>query len=165
MGKLNDSVGPKGTVRWEIRRSGGDCTEGRGPAPNAINDELKNKLAATLTTATSRFGVAENMFGDDGMLVATNGKSGIALVDDGNGPEGYYEMDCNLSSTGAQDFEVSGVVRCETDGITITDAKLGHSWLNTSFAVDFSSYEFSPDVDLDDGDQLNVTWEISIDDS
>ena len=165
MGKLNDSVGPKGTVRWEIRRSGGDYTEGRGPAPNTINSELKNKLAATLTTATSRFGVAEDMMGDDGMVAASNGKSGIALVDDGGGPHNHYEMDCNLSDTGAQDFEVSGVVRCETDGITITDAKLGHSWASSSFSVDFSSYAFSPDVDLDDGDQLNVTWEISIDDS
>ena len=162
MSKLTESIFPKGTVKWEIIKANGTATV-HEPDDNTIHADIKNSLGASMIAQQSNFGCMNSPFLDDDFTEATSGNSGLVMKDD---DPLFYGMETSLESTGGLTFTLKGILRSEDD-YTITDGYLGHSW-NTGtndFDVAFSSYNFSPDVVLEDGDQLNVTWEITIADS
>ena len=161
MGKLTETLRPSGTVKWQIIRRDGNIDFG-SPEKNTISYQLKYKLADTLYQSTGNFGVMSSPFEHNDFSIPTNGDSGIVIVT--VGPALKFEMLTTLNTTSALSFTIEGLVRAEAS-YEVSSALLGFDWNNTSFNTGYSSYNFSPNLDLEDGDQLNVTWQITISDN
>ena len=159
---LGERVQPSGRVAVEIIRANGSTEHLEGS--NAIAQALRNKLAATLqagTTGTSC--VAQPTFDSNAFQSPTNGQSGIYILLTNNTK---YEMLTTKTVSGAKTFTVTGVLRAEA-GYTIASAVLGNAYSTSSsaFATVTSTHTFSSNIVLVDGDQLTVTWVITIADS
>jgi len=161
MGKLAETLRTSGTVSWEVIKRNGSVVTSEGKE-NTIQSELKNKLSDTLYTATNNFGLLNSPFNNDDFSSPTNGESGIVL--NGTSPTALYQMDTSLDSNSSLSFTIEGVIKASAS-YSIPSAILGHYWSTTTFLTDYSAHTFSSQIELDDGDQLNVTWQITISDS
>lgn len=161
MGKLTEILRPSGTVKWQIIRRDGNI-DYSSPEKNLISAELKNKLADTLHQSTANFGVMTSPFANNDFSIPTNGDSGIVIAT--VGPSLKFEMLTTLKTTSALSFTIEGLVRAEAS-YEVDYAMLGFDWYNLSFNTDYSSYDFSPNLDLVNGDQLNITWQITMSDN
>ena len=155
---MKDTIIPKGHVQIEIIRADGSHNEQEGS--NAISSELTGKLALTVQGPCSAYGVMESAFDNDDFSTPPANESGIILVDTSSN---RYQAKSTLDATTAYSFTVKGVVRAAAS-YTIDKALLGHGWSTNvnDYDVKFSEYDFSPNISLSDGDQLNVTWVITI---
>ena len=70
------------------------------------------------------------------------------------------------TNSGAKTFTIKGVLRAEAS-YTIASGGLGHAYSTSSgaFATVTSTKTFSGNISLVDGDQLTITWVITIADS
>ena len=156
---MEDRITPSGHVKIEIiRASGIKLIDQEGP--NTIHLDLKHKMASACVVATTAFGVMNSAFDNDDFSTPTNGESGIYITDTS---AVKYQMVTSLDASSAYSFTCKGVARA-SQSYTIDTANLGHGYStgNGDFDVQFSSYDFSPNITLADGDQLNVTWQVTI---
>ena len=159
---MKDKVIPSGKVHIEIIRANGSIENME--EPNAINQAIRNKLAATLASATTGVScIADPIFDNNNFTTPTNGQSGIYVVHT-NGTK--YEMASTRSASGTKTFTITGVLRAEAS-YTIASAVLGNVYSTSSnaFTTITSTKSFSGNISLVDGDQLTVTWVITIADS
>ena len=159
---MKDTVIPSGKVHIEIIRANGLIENIE--EPNAINQAIRNKLAATLAAATTGVScIADPKFDNDNFTSPTNGQSGIYVVATN---ASKYEMVSTRSSSGTKTFTIQGVLRSEAS-YTIASAVLGNVYSTSSgaFTTITSTKSFSGNISLVDGDQLTVTWVITIADS
>ena len=158
---MEDRITPSGQVRIEvIKASGKKTVELEGP--NTIHNDVKHEMASSLVQATNAFGVMESAFDNDTFTSVTASQSGIVIRDNAS-PANLYEMQCTLLDSNNYDFTVKGIARA-SQSYTIVSAILGHGWStgNSDFDVRFSDHTFATSISLVDGDQLNVTWKITI---
>jgi len=163
---IGDRVTPSGKVSVEIIRANGNVEHLQGS--NAIHQDIRNKLAASLAAGTSAIScIANPAFDNDNFTSPTNGQSGIYIIHT-NGTK--YEMVSTKTSTDsngtAKTFTIKGVLRAEAT-YTIASGVLGHAYSTSSgaFTTITSTHTFSENIGLVDGDQLTVTWVITIADS
>ena len=156
---MKDTITPKGHVQIEIIRADGSHKKEQ-EGPNAISSELTQKLAFTLQGANSAYGVMTSAFDNDDFSTPPNNESGIIIVDTSSN---RYQTKTTLDATTQTSFTIKGVVRA-SQSYTIDKALMGHDWSTqvNDYDVKFSEYDFSPNISLSDGDQLNVTWVITI---
>ena len=157
-----DTIGTSGHVTIEIIKPDNKIENQDGP--NTISSELKNQIAHALAVNISNFGVMESAFDNDDFSSAPTGESGIYIEDSNNN---LYQMKTTLESSTSTSMTLKGQARA-SQSYTITDAFLGNSYQSGSpdnFVTEYSAYDFNPDISLADGDQLNVTWVITISDS
>jgi hypothetical protein len=158
---MEDRIIPSGEVKIEvIKASGRKIVDMEGP--NTVHLDVKHEMANACVLATAAFGVMESAFDNDTFTTPTSGDSGIIIRDNAGTPV-LYEMESTLLDSNAYDFTVKGVARA-SQSYTIVSAILGHGWStsSTDFDVRFSDHTFASTIDLVDGDQLNVTWKITI---
>ena len=158
---MEDRITPLGEVKIEVIKANGQKTvELEGP--NTVHLDVKHAMASACVLATGAFGVMESAFDNDTFTTPTNGESGIIIRDNAS-PAVLYEMESTLLDSNATDFTVKGVARA-SQNYTIVSAILGHGWSTggTDFDVRFSDHTFASNISLVDGDQLNVTWKITI---
>ena len=164
---MRDKITPQGTVEYEVIKADGTVSKNGGG--NAISSELKNTMASSLRAATDTYGMQVGDFLTDDSFNSSipNTKNGI-IIKDNQGTK--YQMTCTaLDMTSDYKIKVKGVARNNTGStIVITDAYMGHDTSSSQFNIQYSSFDFSvagdpaDDVDVADGDQLNITWEITI---
>ena len=159
---MKDTITPSGKVQIEILRANGSIEI--MDEPNAIHQNIRDKLAASLAAGTSAMScIASPAFDNDNFPTPTNGQSGIYVVHT-NGSK--YEMVSTKTNSGAKTFTIKGVLRAEAS-YTIASGVLGHAYSTSSgaFTTVTSTKTFSGNISLVDGDQLTVTWVITIADS
>ena len=158
---MEDRVIPSGQVKIEVIKASGQKTVGL-EGPNTVHNDVKHEMASACVLATGAFGVIESAFDNDTFTTPSNGESGI-IIRDNSSPAVLYEMQTSLIDDNATDFTVKGIARASTN-YTIVSAILGHGWSTggTDFDVRFSDHTFASTISLVDGDQLNVTWKITI---
>jgi len=158
---MEDRIIPSGQVKIEVIKASGQKTvELEGP--NEIHLDVKHKMASACVLATGAFGVMESAFDNDTFTTPTSGESGI-IIRDNSSPVVLFEMKTTLLDDNDYDFTVKGVAKA-SQNYTIVSAILGHGWStgSTDFDVRFSDHTFGSTISLVDGDQLNVTWKITI---
>ena len=159
---MKDTITPSGKVQIEILRANGSIETME--APNAIAQAIRNKLATSLQAAPTNISCIESpAFDNNNFTTPTNAQSGIYVVLT-NGTK--YEMDSSKTASGTKTFTYSGVLRAEAS-YTIASAVLGNVYSTSSgaFTTVTSTKTFSGNISLVDGDQLTVTWVITIADS
>ena len=163
---MKDSIRPSGKVEVQVIKKDGTVIDHSGH--NTIHAELKTEMAQSMFSAQGNFGIANTLF-DDATFTTTipDNESGIIIKDTGGE---QYQMSTTMTATAAKSFTVKGEVRNDSgSSITISDAYLGHDTATENFGVQYSTYDFSVDGGGDqavaDGDQLNITWQITIADS
>jgi len=162
---MKDSLRPSGRVEIEVIKK--DGTVINHGSQNTIDDGLMEEMAKSMFQAEGNFNINYNLFTDATFTTTIpDDKSGIIIKDTGGEK---YQMATTMPGTAAKSFQVKGEVRNNSNStITISDAYLGHDTNSESFGVDYASYDFSVqgsgDQAVADGDQLNITWSISIDD-
>mgnify|MGYP003664952220 CR=1 FL=1 len=163
---IGDRVTPSGKVSVEIIRANGNVEHLEGS--NAIHQDIRNKLAASLASGTTNICcIANPAFDSNAFQTPTNGQSGIYIVLT-NGTK--YEMLSTKTSTDsngtAKTFTVTGVLRSEAT-YAIASGVLGNVYSTSSgaFTTITSTHAFSGGISLVDGDQLTVTWTITIADN
>ena len=162
---MKDSIRPSGNVEFQVIKKDGTVIDHSGH--NTIHAELKTEMAQSMFSAQGNFGIANTLF-DDATFTTTipDNESGIIIKDTGGE---QYQMSTTMTATAAKSFTVKGEVRNDSgSSITISDAYLGHDTATENFGVQYSTYDFSDnggDQAVADGDQLNITWTITIADS
>jgi hypothetical protein len=157
---MKDVIAPRGKVTIEVQRADGSYERHEGP--NTINQSLRNKLAITLKDGVSAFPCISSGsdFNNNDFTGPTSGQSGIYITDSNSNKT---EMSCTRSATGAKTFTVTGVARSEATR-TINTGTLGNNYSSGAFTVIYSTKSFTP-ISLVDGDQLTVTWQLTIADN
>ena len=159
---INDRIEPRGEVEIEIFRSNGHIEKTKGS--NTISAEVKNVIAKSLQAAiTGGFGCLTSPFDNDDLSTPPNGESGIYLIDNSNAAT-HYQMVSTLNSSTLLSFIIKGVVRA-AQAYTFSSAVLGHDYQTNNFTYEFSTFAFSSAPVLANGDQLTVTWTITMADS
>lgn len=159
---MKDIVTPSGFINVEIQRANGFVET--ISEPNAINQSIRNKLATALQTSTTGVSpLASPVFDSTAFSTPTNGQSGIYIVSSGGTK---YEMQTSLDTSGTLTFTTKGVVRAEAS-YTIASAKLGNNFQTSGseFETIVSTKTFSSAISLVDGDQLTITWQLTIADN
>lgn len=159
---MKDTVIPSGKVHIEIIRANGFIENIE--EPNTIHQNIRDKLAASLASGTSDMScIASPTFDNDNFTSPTNGQSGIYVVATN---ASKYEMVSTKTNSGVKTFTIKGVLRAEAS-YTIASAVLGHVYSTSSnaFTVVTSTKTFSGNISLVDGDQLTITWVITIADN
>ena len=159
---MKDIVTPSGIVNVEIFRANGSVET--ISEPNAINQSIRNKLATALqATTTGVSPLASPTFDSSAFQSPTNGQSGIYVATTGGTK---YEMLTSLDTSGSLTFTTKGILRAEAS-YTIASAKLGNNYQTSGgeFQTIVSTKTFSGNISLVDGDQLTVTWQLTIADN
>ena len=159
---MKDIVTPSGIVNVEIFRANGSVET--ISEPNAINQSIRNKLATALqATTTGVSPLASPTFDSSAFQSPTNGQSGIYVVTTGGTK---YEMITSLDTSGTLTFTTKGILRAEAS-YTIASAKLGNNYQTSGaeFQTIVSTKTFSGNISLVDGDQLTITWQLTIADN
>ena len=155
---MKDNIKPVGYVEIEIiKADGSKHQEGH----NTISSEIKNKIAASLRSAQTNFGVMESAFDNDDFSSPPTGESGIYILDNSSNK---FQMKTTLYSSADLSFVIKGTARA-SQAYTIDKAYLGNEYSSGNFVTEYSEYDFNPNISLSDGDQLNVTWTITIADN
>ena len=159
---MKDSICPSGWVEIEVIKKDGTVIKRGGK--NEIHDQLKEEMAKSMFQTEGNFNINFNLFDIATFTTSIpNDKSGIIIKDTGGEK---YQMATTMPGTAAKSFQVKGEVRNASGStITISDAYLGHDTSSEAFGVQYSSYDFSAnggDQAVTDGQQLNITWSISI---
>ena len=162
---MKDSIAPSGRVEIQVIKKDGTVIDKSGH--NEIHAELKREMAESMFSAQGNFGIQGPAVFDDATFTTTipNGESGIIIKDTGGE---LYQMATTMTASPATSFTVKGEVRNDGASKTISDAYLGHDTATEDFGVQYSTYDFSDnggDQAVADGDQLNITWTITIADS
>lgn len=157
---MKENIKPVGYVEIEIIRADGSKHQ---EGYNTISSYIKNKVADSLRTASTNFGLLESAFDNDDFSSPPTSESGIYIEDTGSNK---YQMKTTLQSSSDLSFVMKGVARA-SQSYTIDKAYLGNEYSGSSgtFTWEYSVYDFNPNVSLSDGDQLNVTWTITIADN
>ena len=155
---MKDNIKPVGYVEIEIIKADGTKHQ---EGFNTINSAIKNKIAASLRSAQTNFGVMESAFDNDDFSSPPTNESGIYIEDTGSNK---YQMKTTLHSNAAKSFVMKGTARA-SQSYTIDKAYLGNQYSSGNFVTEYSVYDFNPNISLADGDQLNVTWTLTIADN
>ena len=162
---MKDKTKLVGLVNVQITRANGDTETYTGR--NTIDSEIKNAIAAGINAQVSGgFGVLVSPFdgSNTGFVAGTSGESGIIVKTTASD---YYQCSTAAASSGnsGTTMKVVGTVKANASK-TIDYAYLGHGWSsNAAFDYNVASHSFSSNIALDDGDQLDITWTITIADS
>lgn len=164
---MKDAIRPSGKVEVQVIKKDGTVINHSGH--NTIHAELKTEMAQSMFSAQGNFGIANSLFDDDTFTTTIpDNESGIIIKDTNDVQYQMATTGTDLSSDTS--FTVRGEVRNDSSAsITIAEAYLGHDTASENFGVQYSTYDFDVDGSGDqavaDGDQLNITWQITIDDS
>mgnify|MGYP001311661697 CR=1 FL=1 len=155
---MKENIKPVGYVEIEIIKADGSKHQ---EGFNTISSGIKNKVADSLRAASTNFGLLESAFDNDDFSSPPTNESGIYIEDTGSSK---YQMKTTLQSSSDLSFVIKGVARA-SQSYTIDKAYLGNQYSSGNFTYEYSVYDFNPNVSLSDGDQLNVTWTITIADN
>jgi hypothetical protein len=155
---MQENIKPVGYVEIEIIKADGSKHQ---EGFNTISTAIKNKIASSLRTAQTNFGLLESAFDNDDFSTPPTNESGIYIQDTGSNK---YQMKTTLHSNADLSFVMKGTARA-SQSYTIDKAYLGNQYSSGSFTTEYSVYDFNPNISLADGDQLNVTWTITIADN
>jgi hypothetical protein len=159
---MKDKTKLVGLVDVVVKRASGDIETMSGQ--NTIETEIKNAIASGINGAVSGgFGVLISAFdgSNSGFVAGTSGESGIIVKTTAND---YYQCSTEAASSGnsGTTMKVVGTVKANASK-TIDYAYLGHGWSsNADFAYNVANHSFSSNIALEDGDQLDITWTITI---
>jgi hypothetical protein len=156
---MKDKVPISGRVKVEITRADGTVDH----IPEHSND-IENSLKAMITDslqAAQTFGISQTALFDGSYFSSVpNGQSGIVVHTNSND----YETECTETTSGltAYQYQYIGIVRASNQKV-LTGAKLGYNWSTSSFTTLHATDSFS--TTLEDGDQLTITWTITLADA
>ena len=154
---MNDNLGMKGEVTVTVIKADGNKTSQK--MNNAIDTELKNAIANGLQSAVN-YGINDSLFSSDNFVTPDVGGSGIIFKDD---TPDYLE--CKNTAIGNPDggaygVKLTGSTRA-TSGQDLEGAFMGKSWVSdNNFDTNYASTSFTQAVA--DGQQIDVTWEVTI---
>ena len=154
-----DKVAIGGKIKLTVEKADGTIIE-LGERKNDIDNSLKAKIAVVLR-AGGEFGISQKtLFGSDAFTTPpTDDESGIVVH---TSSTKYECLTTKESASTAYKYKYKGLVRAETS-YTITGAILGYDWNSTAFVTTHATHAFSQA--LVDGDQLTITWEITLADA
>ncbi|MDP6586456.1 MAG: hypothetical protein QF535_17515 [Anaerolineales bacterium] len=162
---MEDKAIVKGVVDVVITRADGSTEYYSGT--NTVNSAIKNAMASGLASAvTGGFGVLSNPFdgSDTGFAAVTTGEDGIIVQ---TTETDYYQASTAAAASGntGTTMKVVGTVKADASK-TIDIAYLGHG-ATGSAGYDYlvSVHDFGSNIALTDGDQLDITWTITIADN
>jgi len=156
---MKDKVPIAGKVKIEITRANG-TTEHKPEHSNDIENALKAKITDSLQAAAT-FGISQATLSDGSYFVApTNNESGIVV----HTATTNYQTLCTQTTSGLTAYQCQyvGIIRA-SDQKVLTGAKLGYKWATSAFTTLHATDTFSET--LEDGDQLTITWTITLDDA
>ena len=162
---MKDKTKLIGLVDVVVKRASGEIETMSGQ--NTIDTEIKNAMTAGINAQVSGgFGVLISAFdgSQTGFVAGTSGESGIIVKTTAND---YYQCSTAAASSGntGTTMKVVGTIKANASK-TIDIAYLGHGWSsNAAFDYNVALHDFSSNIALDDGDQLDITWTITIADS
>jgi len=162
---MKDKTKLVGLVDIQITRANGDTETYTGR--NTIDTEVKNAIASAINSSVSGgFGALTSPFdgSNTGFVTPTSAESGIIVKTTAND---YYQCSTAAASSGNENatLKIVGTVKADASK-TVDIAYVGHGWSsNADFAYNIASHDFSSNIALDDGDQLDITWTITIADS
>jgi len=168
----SDSILSKGVVNIEVISKDGSVREIR-EGNNTVNSSVKNKITDALQDDTTNFGCTTNLMDDDDFTTPSANDSGIFVKDNTSPTPVRYQTECSLVSSGDYTFTMKGILRA-AGSYTLPSCHLGNKYntTNKEFDVAFSDHTFqsgSPlannPISLVDGDQLNITWTMTIADN
>ena len=139
---------------------------------NTVESAVKNAVASSLNAAHSGgYGVLNSAFdgsdtGFSSIGSGVDGQSGIIVKTTASD---YYEAETVAASSGntGKVVKVVGTIKANASK-TIDIAYLGHgqdSGSDVTYGVLVSTHDFSSNIALTDGDQLDITWTVTIADN
>ena len=162
---MKDKATVKGKVSIRIQRANGE--EEFYVGENTIDTEIKNIMATSLFEAvTQGFGVLAGAFdgSDTGLVTPTVGESGMIAKTTGS----EYFQGATVANTSANTGAAMSVKATwkSDDSKTFDILYLGHDWRDTNnYTYNIANHTLSGDIDMTNGDQLDVTWTITLADS
>ena len=164
---MKDKTKLVGLVDVVVKRATGEIETMSGK--NTIETEIKNAIAAGINAQVSGgYGVLISAFdgSSSGFAAPTVGESGMIVRTTAGD---YYQCATVAASSGntGTTMKVVGTVKANTSK-TIDYAYIGHHAEATNsadFAYNVANHSFSSNIALDDGDQLDITWTLTIADS
>ena len=163
---MKDKATVKGKVSIRIQRANGE--EEFYVGENTIDSEIKNAMATSLNGAvTQGFGVLAGAFdgSDTGLETPTVGESGM-IAKTTTGSE--YFQGATVANTSANTGAAMSVKATWKSDVskTFDILYLGHDWRDTNnYTYNIANHTLSGDIDMTNGDQLDVTWTITLADS
>ena len=163
---MKDQVGLKGEVGFVITKADG-TTQEVGNYKNTISTELKTAIATSLQIA-QEFGALNGATGDaENFIAATENQAGIVALDTAGNYWTAYTRGASSGNTAAT-LKLDGTIKANSSK-TIASFKMGHGAgvdvaSTGSFSVDYATNDPS-DIALVDGDQLDITWTITLADN
>lgn len=162
---MQDKTKLVGLVDIVVKKATGEIQRLSGR--NTIDSELKNAITSGLNGAVSSgYGAMTSLFdgSNTGFVAPTSGESGIIVKTTAND---YYQcatVGASSGNTGAS-VKLVGTLKANATK-TIDIAYMGHGWSSgAAFDYSFATHDFSSNIALEDGDQLDITWTITIADS
>lgn len=158
---MKNKMGIGGRVAIEITRADG-TVEHLPEHDNDIENALKAKITDTLQAA-STYGISQtSLFNGSYFSAPAANESGIVVT---TSSSTYESETTELSSGDNKVYKFQGIVRA-SDTKVLNGAKIGYKWIASStnaFTTLHASDTFSQT--LNDGDQLTITWTITLDDA
>jgi hypothetical protein len=154
---MKDKLGLSGEVEVTIIKA--DKNKEKQVVKNAVHVELKNAIAKGLQE-TFEYGINNSpLFSTDNFddsPAAT--RSGMVLTDASNDYETALTTITTVpNSTGVR---ITSSTRRDGDTKNLTGARCGRYYVNGDFTIDYASTTFTQAVT--DGQQIDVTWDITI---
>ena len=162
---MKDKATVKGKVSIRIQRANGE--EEFYVGENTIDSEIKNAMTTSLNGAVSGgFGVLESAFdgSDTGLVAPDADKSGMVARTTGSS----YFQGATVANTSANTGAAMSVkATWKSDQTQVFDILyLGHQYVSdNNFAYNIANHTLSSDITMTNGDQLDVTWTITLADS
>ena len=154
----NDKIPMSGKVRVVIERANGTIEE-FGEKSNDISNGVKGKIASSMQSGQT-YGVSQQtLFDGDKFPSPTSSQSGIIIH---TSSTKYETLTTEESASTAYKYKYKGIARAEAS-YSITGAILGYNWGGSSFGTEHATHSFNQS--LSDGDQLTITWEITLADA
>ena len=156
---MNEKLGMQGKVTVEVIKANGK--KDRQIISNAVDSEIKNSIASGLQGATT-YGLNSSTFSTDNFATPDTGGSGVVVYDGSS----YYETattSVGASSGLGHGVKIQSSTRASGSNYNLTQAHLGRSktnGANSDFDIKYASTSFTQSVN--DGQQIDITWEVTV---